>query len=62
MINIWSDDPLPVFIQVTAKSDTAVGGFEFAGLNHDEFCRESAFRVLYVVEEPVEQEVDDPPK
>lgn len=55
-----SDDPLITF--VSAKSDSATGAFEFAGLNHDEFCSDRALRVLYTVTAPVEQDVDEPPK
>jgi hypothetical protein len=62
MINTCSVDPLPGITLVKAKSDSATGGFELAGSNHDEFFRDSPFNVLYTLVAPVEQDVEEPPK
>jgi hypothetical protein len=55
-----SDDPLITL--VNAKSDSATGALEFAGLNQVEFWSDNALRVLYTVDPPVEHDVEDPPK
>ena len=56
------DNLFPTFTFVNAKFDSAIGAFAFPGVNHEEFFKDSASRVLYTVLVPVEQLVEAPPK
>lgn len=62
MINTCCVEPLPTMTLVNAKFDSATGGLEFAGPNHDEFFSDKPSKVLYTLVVPVEHDVDEPPK